>query len=415
MPFYALRRSNWNIRRITPFLVIFLKDWRFQKWPVIRTMPHRVKTVWGAIFFFFVTMTFFVLMVNHTMTGSFALVKENKNLEVEERKPHFLFGVGLMLLIPAFAMVGWAFKLWKARKWHLSGNGVAGAFLLAYILFTTFQLTAVLYEADDYCFSGFSWVFLLINLQPMVGVAYLNGDFRIGGMSNLIHKALSDLRAADKEHKILEVDPTDGDSSTQVVNIMADIDGDGVLDAAVAPTIGPEYHLSAPPSRLARKRTTKACYILWCFGLAILAIYCWAHSALVQYNHHEDLAVLTSVSVIILDLSCLAAQAQNLPSCKSPGATSMLMGLNRVMLLGVGEDYWFVGQALAYAVGGSRWCTALAIDFVPLTTLEKATKESQLRSVANDKYLQVIMRPTIIVHDNEAHYHIVLGPLAIMH
>jgi hypothetical protein len=381
---YVLSQSKWNARRIAPFLALAQKKWHVQKWSISKKLSLRQKTLWTSIFIFGVPILLYVLLVRHTIANW-------GPSQGYPRTGHELFGVALMLLMPAVWFGLCTLMAWEARKWRVGGIEIALTLTLAWVLFSAFQLTAV-FVSEPYCFLGFSWVFLLLSLFPMVGVVYLNGDFRVEGMDILMTKLLAGLRAADIAHALLEPDPKDHSFALDKP-VMVDIDGDGELDASIGTGLTAEYRLSMPPSAAARALATRAMTLLWGVSLLVLSVYCWAHRTLMSVTltselKHEHLAAVTSLAVIILDGSCLTAQAQGLPHCKSPATTASMMGVNRALLLVVGPDFWFVGHALSFLVTGTLWCAALAADIVPLSTLERATKEAQLRAEAEDKALQ---------------------------
>ena len=88
-----------------------------------------------------------------------------------------LVGVGIGTVWNCALVCGVAFGLWRGQRWRLSSHrpgklsGVQILGIVALALFVAFEVTATLTYKT---FTGFSWLFLGLNMIPMVFIAYWN-------------------------------------------------------------------------------------------------------------------------------------------------------------------------------------------------------------------------------------------------
>jgi hypothetical protein len=233
-----------------------------------------------------------------------------------------LVGIGILVLIPAAAMFVLSLINWGRKKFrHSPGNNYACVFSVAVYFGFAFS---VLYMADPFSYLPFSWISLTANLIPMICLSYYLKSSPGSHLAALL---------------VHQVNDGAGSSPVPIGSV------ENSLDAA---TQSSTPRLTITPSKVTEVLTKTSLTSQVVSGLAALVILVmYAVSTKELAGEETNLGAVNAVAIVVLDAIVLTLQQQKAGVAVSPVVASVVMAVNRGLLLSCGLEWWFLGTVHA--------------------------------------------------------------------
>jgi hypothetical protein len=307
-----------------------------------------------------------------------------------------LWGLGAVWLLPAILLLFFGVFAWRKRRWRLGGSGQpkAGSSLGQFrelsmvrlalggagVLFCTFQFCIAV--TPPYSYTRASWVFLSLNLYPMLLIAYLNAPFASVQLPSCTAmqkcyvrqqaKGAPSVSAAQNNESADDSSSDDSDDTNDEDDSQtnkADWFGLGLnaclletksqrkpenklQDEQLASVLLQQQGLLAleEPGKWTTRRRRLSVW-LYCTSLVLLLLYAILTEHLADARHQRGLGWSTASLVLLIDGFTMLAYQSGIAT--TPLACCVLISSSRVLLLIFGPVHWFLGDCAVYLLFAS--------------------------------------------------------------